>query len=184
MRQLLGELEMTSNAPTSSYNANGTHGAFASREPTTGDSWAPHLRYRRKYENASSDHQRETVIEEAQQELHRIRHSAPPMTPTESDSERDRRVVRDGEGWEADIAAQHFRLRLIDVWRIRREALRDKDYGRPVVAADSGRLPPDRRLVRVAEMRTQGMTARQIALCLGEHSMTVCRDLGRLDQAA
>lgn len=176
MRQVLAELEVTSNAPTSSYNPSGGHGAFASREPTTGDSWAPHLRYRRLYEDAVDERGRECVIEDAAKELHRIKHSSPPARPTESDEDRDARVVRDGEGWEAEIAATHFRLRLVDVWRVRRDAGRDKDYGRPVAGLTVARFE---RRARVQELkaRNPGMTARQIALHVGADHKTVLADL-------
>jgi hypothetical protein len=178
MRQILGELEMTSNAPTQSFNASGGHAPFGSREPTTGDSWAPHERYRQRYANQTDDHGREKIIDQAAAELHRIRHSTAPSTPTESDADRDRRVCEQGEGWEAQIAANHFRLSVPEIRRIRKADGRNLDTGLPI-NNDQERLTTLERRRKVADLKRRypGITARQIALHIHASPTTVSEDL-------
>lgn len=181
MRQILARLEVTSNGRIYSYQPVGSKGAFQGSAPTTGDSSPPHIRWAHAYNECVSDGERDRVIREANRELGELTCRPVRLVKGESVADRDRRLLKEGAGWSAREVADRFRVNLRDVWRIRREGGRDKDYGGAIKGreAESKRLQRVERQRRVRELKERypGMTARQIGMHVGVDHKTVQQDL-------
>jgi hypothetical protein len=130
MRRVLMDLEMTSNGVTASLDGNGG-GAPGSAPPKSGDWDPPHLRYRRKWNTAGNDGERRRVLERARDELDSIRVSR-AGEGSETEAERTRRMLREGEGFTAREVAVRFATTEAAVRRTRER------HGR-ADAADAGR---------------------------------------------
>lgn len=179
MRTVLARLELTSCGTIYSYAPLGKGGG-RSQEPRSGDPSPPHLHYLRRYNEATTDHARARVILEAEDVLARVTRRTAPRLAGETTRQRDQRILKEGEGAEARVVANAFRVNLRDVWRVRREGLRDKDYGRVIVERDPTRREATlerQRRVRELRERFPGMTNRQIGLLVGAHHSTVQNDL-------
>lgn len=182
IRNILAQLEVTSNGPISSYTPVASKGAFGSGEPTTGDSWPPHVRWASKYNEAANDFEREKVIGKATRELEELTRRVAPRVEGETVKDRDRRIVREGEGEPAQKVATNFRCGLREVWKARERDGRDKDYGRPFEGKSiKARLAVGERRRRVRELKRDnpGMTNRQIGMHVGADDKTVAADLKR-----
>jgi DNA-binding CsgD family transcriptional regulator len=174
MKRALLALELTAQGKAYSYAPVTAHAAPESMEPL-GDADPPHLLYARRYAGCRTDAQREQVIEEATAELQAIQHTrAKPAT--ETPSQREGRIIREGEGWHSREVAVAHRMLEREVWAIRRRHLRDKDYGRVV---EDQKLSATDRVARVQQMKAEGMSARQIAFALRVDHKTVTSDLER-----
>ena len=179
MKRALLALELTAQGKAYSYAPVTAHAAPESMEPL-GDADPPHLLYARRYAGCRTDAQRSQVIEEATAELQAIQHTrAKPAT--ETPSQREGRIIREGEGWHSREVAVAHRMLEREVWAIRRRHLRDKDYGRVVEAKD---LTTVERRQRVRELKAAGMTTRSIAFRLRVSHETIRGDIGRDEEAA
>jgi hypothetical protein len=182
IRQILAQLEVTSNGTIYSYSVIGSKGAFESGAPTTGDSQPPHVYWAAEYNRCASDFERGKVIGKATTALEELTHRLAPRIEGEAVEQRNRRIIRDYAGWTAQEVATHFRCGVREVWRVRDEDGRDKDYGKPREAASkTARLAAEERRRRVVELKQAhpGMTARQIAMHVGADHKTVQADLKR-----
>jgi len=141
-----------------------------------GDADPPHLLYARRYAGCRTDAQRSQVIEAAEDELDSILYVTKPTRPMETPSQREGRIIREGEGWHSREVAVAHRMLEREVWAIRRRHLRDKDYGRVV---EDQKLSATDRVARVQQMKAEGMSARQIAFALRVDHKTVTSDLER-----
>jgi hypothetical protein len=176
MANVLAQLEVVSAGTIAGYSPVPKGGAHESSPPRSGDAWPPHERFAARYNDCSTDSERDRVIAAAEKELRNLRRSRPPAK-TETKKERDGRIVIEGEGFSALEVAMKFRCGVRDVWSARHAAARDKDYGRPLGVTVGSVIE---RRQRVAEMKARGMTERQIALALGVSRPTVSKDLRRV----
>jgi hypothetical protein len=131
-----------------------------------------------KFRPARTDEQRRQVIRDAAAELEHLRGYglAAVERPLESAEQLAARIVKDGEDWTVKEAAREFRCLERTVIAARKNAGRETTLGREV---PKERLAPDERRRAVHALAAQGLTHRQIANRLGEHSMTIGRDLAR-----
>lgn len=170
MRQVLLQLEMTSNGRTAAYDSSG------GGEPdyvlvddrgrarlSIGD--APQLLYVRAWNAARDDTERAQVLKEAGDELDRIRHSRADRTVEESKSDRDIRIVTEGEGWPASEVAIQMRCGIRDVHRARAGAGRDVEYGE--LRRNGRALTRDELNAQILTMHERKMSGREIATALG-----------------
>lgn len=178
MRAVLAQLELCSHVRAKALRPVPTDGGEAD-----GSSDEGHLFFARMYGppfwptgGPASDEQRGATIRWAHAELAHLRGMEDrPRPEGETRAQRDRRIVRDGEDFEAREVAVRFRCGEQDVRRARRRAGREPDRGRPVRSEE----PPDRttRRTRASELRSDGMSMTAIALLLGVDKATVSRDL-------
>lgn len=166
MRDVLIRLSLVSQMPAHAYGAGGGHPS--SCEPT-GNSRPPYERLRSDYEHATTNAERQRVLDRAKAEL------APGKnTPIKADMGLDEIIVEDGEGYDAQMVAERYGLAAAHVRRIRQRAERRPDNGAKL---DAERLPTDRRRAEARRMRLKGMTTRQIAAVLGVKQPTIVEDL-------
>lgn len=178
-RQVLADLELTSCAPTQSFNQGGSHGGFASRDPTTGDNRPPHLYFRGRWDRCESDGARERVLEEAKTELDTLRKRTVPVPPTvETDDQFIKRIAKDGEGMTLAEAALHFRCSPGDVKKARRGDARDLGDGRRL-----GLLEPETGPERARRLLKAKVSTREIADQLNVSQSQVMKWIRR-DEAA
>jgi hypothetical protein len=180
MRGVLLALAMTAQGKAYAFAPVTSHAAPESSEPL-GESDPPHLLFARRFNGCRDDEGRRAVLKAAQDELDSILYVTKPTRPMETPSQREGRIIREGEGWHSREVAVAHRMLEREVWAIRRRHLRDKDYGRVVEAKD---LTTVERRQRVRELKATGMATRSIAFRLGVSHDTVWRDLGREEKAA
>jgi hypothetical protein len=94
----------------------------------------------------------------------------------ESEAERAKRIVKEGEGWGMHDVANPLNVPVGEVRRARVAHQRDPWDGRP---ARTQKLSPDERQRRAAEWAAQGVPATVIAGRLDVKVITIRRDLGR-----
>lgn len=170
MRQILAKLEVTSNGPIGSYQPVGSKGAFQSREPTSGDSSPPHIRWAHAFNQCETDRERDRVIRDATAELETLTCRPVSVVEGETVEERDRRVLKEGKEFTAREVANTFRINVKDVWRIRQQAGLDKDLGAVRIVKDKTKSEArEAKRIRAKELRARypGMTVRQIGLHVG-----------------
>jgi DNA-binding CsgD family transcriptional regulator len=175
MRALLLELALTSNGRTSSWDVSSA--GERDHTPHLGRGDAPELELAAAYEAAADDDARRAAIQGATETLDRIRRSRATTVVGETKTERDARIVRDGEGERARDVAIAIRCGIRDVWAARAANGRDTEFGRPCL--NGGSLTRRERQARVLELTGDGMSARAVAGALGVSYATVLRDLGR-----
>jgi DNA invertase Pin-like site-specific DNA recombinase len=170
-RQVLAELELTSNGTTTAWNssrATGKPGSkllFLSEEP-------PHDHFRRRWDGCASDRARELVLAAAREALEGIRHqSQRPKLKQEPPSVRERRLVASGRGVPAKEIARRERAldrEIIAMWV--KHGL-NPATGWPFFDEDR-----DAEIRRMSEAR---LSVREIAQALGVSKSAVHRALGR-----
>lgn len=187
MRDVLAQLEVCSHVPANGYEPTGRSGATSSVILVGGDTGPTFLARRygppfheptAKYPGCTTDEQRQKVIQMARDELAAIRGNGYALRerPTgETVKQRDKRIVKDGEGFTCREVAISFRCGERDVARARKAAGREPEYGRH----PESDLDPEKRRARVHEMKESGMTISQIRMQLGVSRSTIERDLGQ-----
>lgn len=174
MRGVLLALELTAQGKAYGYAPVTSHAAPEGSEPL-GESDPPHLLFARRFDGCCDDEGRRAVLKAAKAELDSIRHASKPDRPMETPSQREGRILREGEGWELHIAANAFRMLPRELRSIRIRHGRDPDYGRPPEVPAS----IAERRARVRELRGQGRSVRSIAATLRVSHETIRSDLGR-----
>jgi hypothetical protein len=168
MRDVLIRLSLVSQMPAHAYGAGGGHPS--SCEPT-GNSRPTYERLRSDYEHATSNAERQRVLDRAKAELAPGKHAISQSIEALS---LDEIIIEDGEGYDAEQVAQRFGLAVPHVRRIRQRAGRRPDNG---TNPDSERLPREQRRSEAHRMRAKGMTQRQISRILGVSQALVAGDL-------
>ena len=179
MRQLLAELELTSHGTTPRVDAPGS-GGYYQHVVLAGDhplEDPPHVVFRRLYEAAATDQDREAVIAAARKALKEARVSAGDPSREETKADRDRRIVEKGEGWLDTEVARWARCGVRDVHNARAAAGRDLTWGKPI--RNGKDLGAEQLRGEVSRLDDTGMPARQIAMALKVSYSTVLRALGR-----
>lgn len=190
MRQVLAELAVTSNGRIAAYNPTGGH-ASDPGDVTTGDANPPHLDYAVRYgepfhtctsdcyhrDPADDDHQRRQVLDQAREHLERLRgrdHHPRPAGETSDDT--IRRMLTETEGWTPDeVERSRFRMSARLVRRNRIAGGRDADTGH--VVDDQADEHDEDLADRAVELRSRGMSQRQIAFILGKDKRQITRYL-------
>lgn len=176
MRRVLLDLEMTSCGVTASFDSAGG-GAFGSAPPKTGDDDPPHIRYRRGWERAADDDERRRVLEQAVDELDAIRKSR-AGEGSETEVERTRRMLREGEGFTAREVAVRFGVTEAAVRRTRARHGRSPETGEVEPMRPMPDATPDERRERALLLyREHRMSYRSIAVLLGVSHETVRKDV-------
>lgn len=111
--QVLAELEMVSHGTTQSWNASGRGGDATCRPGQSGDLppgelAPPHLVYRRRYDNALTDYERQGILRDARHTLKRAKHApnGRDIKP-EDPKDRDKRIANlQSQGWTWDDIAR------------------------------------------------------------------------------
>ena len=159
VRQILAELELVSAGTTYSWGSSGG-GKAGSRPPVSGEDDPPHLKYRRDYLRASTDHARKVVQDAALTHLRRLQgRYERPQAQGETPKQWKARLLREGEGFEAEIVARQFNTTPKIVRFARVEFNRFPGDGRPMGQVDSVAV----RDSRIRVMAQQGATIAQIA---------------------
>lgn len=181
MRQLLTELELTANGTTTTWDSSG--GAEPDYIPRLGHSDAPHLHYLALWNAASTDAQRQRVIQAAKDELDAILHSRGDRTREESETSRDARIVREGRGFPAREVAVRFRTGVTTVHAARHAAGVDLEFGEKPCAtrAPPGAAGSAMRREQLEKLIADGRSLRQAAEHLNISYWTARRDVGQMD---
>ncbi len=170
MREVLLALEMTSNGRTATFDSSG------GGEPDyvlvdddgrakLGHGDAPHLIYIEQWASAGDDEEeRRHVLERAKDELDRIRRSHADPTKAESKQARDRRIIKEGEGFVARDVANAMRCGVTDVYKARQANGRDIEFGE---LPQNGRaLSLEERNTEILKLYRRKLSTREIALRL------------------
>jgi len=137
---------------------------------------APHLHYAAEWDAASDDGARQRVLNAALKELSSIRKSSGDRTLEESAADRNRRIIKEGRGIAAHEVAVSVRCGVTDVWKARRAAGVDTEFG---LESSNGReLTPRQRDDEIQRLTGTGMNAAQVAGALQISASTVRRALG------
>lgn len=181
MRQVLAELELTSNGVTSRLDGSGG-GVLGSRPPVTGDWDPPHLRFRRMWEEARTDDERARVLAEARRELHDLTRPK-PRPRGETEAERDARLL-EHEGWSAKEVALAFRMTESQVRKVRLGHGRDPEWGQvePLLPMPAGTREERRERARLLRDKYR-LSSRRIAEILCVDHSTVVRDWRRIAES-
>lgn len=175
MRQVLVQLELTSNGGTLNYEGSSS-GGHDQPVPSLGQHDAPHLHYADLYRRALSPPGRALVLQMAADELDRIRRSRGDPSREETRDERDARIIANGEGYSVDEVAVWARCSKQAVRVARRDAGREEETGKkPINGHELGAGLVDEIRRRV----DRGTPARQVAKALSLSYSTVLRALGR-----
>ena len=189
MRELLIKLSLCSHVPAAGYGIGG-HGSDdalgGSRPPGDTDI----ERWPWRYDRAENNANRQTVIDDATQELERLtRRSSDIQVVEETLEQLKARIVKVGQGWKAKEVANHFRVWVGIVYQARDEDLRDRDLGYKLPDAPgrqrgtAGKFEPQpdaaARDERIRIHRAEGKQVRAIALLEGVNVSTVKRALGQ-----
>lgn len=170
--QTLGQLELLSHGSTASWQGFTTRGERSFGRPP-GESNPPHLFFRERWSQASTDWDRTVILEDAKTYLkvHRGHSDARQALKPEDPKLRDKDLVKRGEGWDVREVAAYFRLRPSEVMEIRKAHGRDPSTGRVlrVLSDDERRLEARRLLER------GGLGLREIARRTGLHQEQVRR---------
>lgn len=184
MRSVLAQLELISSGTTQAYNSGGGGGGEGKPKPA-GCNGAEHLFWGHQYGppfapesrgSARDDTARSAIIDGAEQELQQLRgHGiAANSRPSETPEAFRERVLEETEGRAPEeVAASTLRVSARTLRKWRREDGRNPETGMTVTV----KLPPALRRVRAQELAGQGLKQEQIARRLGEHHMTIQRDL-------
>jgi predicted XRE-type DNA-binding protein len=170
MRDVLLQLAMCAAGRTASYDSSGggdpdyvlvdEHG-----RAKLGAGDAPHLHYAAEWDAASDDERRAAVLDEAKKTLDSIRRSQADPTAIEPKDARDRRIVKEGEGWPAREVAISMRCGIRDVWRAREAAGRDVEFGE--LKRNGRELTREELNAEILRLHRKHMSGREIADALG-----------------
>lgn len=181
MKAVLVQLELLTYGATYQYA-----GATARQKPLGGDmpakQWGAaadeaeplHLHWRARYVLAAPG-EREQVIVDAQDAAIRARRGPLDVPEGETAEQWERRMIKDGEGADADHVALAFNCLPRMVRKIRSRWKREPEYGRIMVPVDAG----ERRALVEQLVNVEGVSMRATAMRLGVNYSTVLRDLGR-----
>lgn len=172
MRQALAAYQRCSTVAAASLAPSGGHSAPGTIEPA-GETSA--YRWRDTYLAATDDADRLRIIEHVERETHAVRKRQAPLTASETDEQRRRRIVRETAGWSPkDVAASRHAVPATTIRKWRMSEGLDPETGR----ARTGRLSPAARRREAQRLKARGLGAREIARALGEpHHFNVLRDL-------
>jgi hypothetical protein len=167
-RQLLAELAMVSCGSITSYSPMSTSGG-GPRDPSTGDQWPAHHELLHRLAEAVSATDVRDALNWGRHELAALRRAPQNAKVTgESEAERAKRIVKEGEGWGMHDVANTLNVPVGEVRRARVAHQRDPIDGRsirPTIA------PRD----RARSMHERGVSTREIARLLGKHQTQVVR---------
>ena len=163
-RQILGELELIMHGKAASWNSSGGKGENENPVPQ-GEANPPADHWRRIF-LACAEHDLSALVEEARDELGRIRRRDPDTAvPEEGRDAWEERLIEEGEGYEARVVATSFSTSVQVVTRARKKHGRDPNNGLEVSTPE----------VRAAQLHKQGLNQGQIARALGVSQPTVSR---------
>jgi hypothetical protein len=183
MRSVLAQLELISSGTTQAHNSGG--GGGNDNAGVAGCNGAEHLFWGRQYGppfapewagSAQDDLARSAVIRGAEADLQQLRgHGiSANARPSEAPEAFRERVLEETEGRAPEeVAASTLRVSARTLRKWRREDGRNPETGMTITE----KLPPAQRRERVLELASQGLNQEQIARRLGEHHMTIQRDL-------
>lgn len=183
MREVLLQLELTSNGRTSTFDAGGGGTPDYSLVDDNGrgrldEDDAPHLRHLADWKAAGDDeHARAAALDAAKATLDAIRRSHANPKTVESKEARDRRIVKDGQGWPAREVANSVRCGIKDVWRAREAAGRDAEFGE--LKRNGRELTRDERNAEILRMHRKGLSGHAIADALNIERSSVRYVLAR-----
>lgn len=167
-RQLLAELALVSCGSITSYSPMSTGGG-GPRDPTTGDQWPAHHELLHRLAEAVSATDVRHALDWARHELAALRRAPQNAKVTgESEAERAKRIVNEGEGWGMHDVANTLKVPVGEVRRARVAHKRDPIDGLPVRPTIA---PRD----RARSMHERGVSTREIARLLGKHQTQVVR---------
>lgn len=167
-RQLLAELALVSCGTITAYAPSSRSGA-GPRAPTTGDQWPAHHELLHRLAEAVSARQVEDALTWARAELDALRRTPQNAKITgESEAERAKRIVNEGEGWGMHDVANTLNVPVGEVRQARVAHQRDPLDGRPVRPTPA---PRD----RACQMHERGVSTREIARLLDKHQTQVMR---------
>lgn len=174
-RQVIAELELLSHGSCQAWNPAGGHGGEPAGLPP-GDKHVPHLYWAQRLRDAGVDERAiAKVAAGAKAELDAWRGRVHHRPEGETAAEFDARIVREGDGWEADKVAFALRTTSTRVRKARQAAGRDVASGKTISKA--GDLTDLERRAKARELRDANLSIRQIAARLGVGLATVHRDL-------
>lgn len=169
MREVLLQLELTSNGATAAYDSSGG----GTPDYALVDDWgrgrlgvgdAPHLTHRAAWRDARDDVERRSVLEAARAELAAIRRSRANQHAGEPQDALAQRIVQEGRGWPAREVAIAMRCGVRLVWRVRAAAGLDVEFGEP--ARDGRAMSRDELHAEIRRLHAKGMSGREIATAL------------------
>lgn len=181
-RKVLIGLELVSHGATASvgYSTGGKSDEIVLPEGCAG---AEHLHWRWAWNAAKTDDGRQAVLRAAKGELERLTgHSAEVKSKQrqstgETHGELCDRIVKEGEGYTTNEAAVHFRCLERTVRQARKNGERDPDRG--YETATSRSRVDEKASARARDLRSQGISERNIAMITGLHKTQVRRALGK-----
>lgn len=191
MRQVLAELELTSNgvtsaprltvaavAPRAGDRVPSSTPSFESSAPVSGDAYPPHLHYRWMWNQAETNDDRRHALDQARAKLRQLRISPPPGEG-ESIDDRNRRMLDDHEDFAAKDVAIAMRMSETEVRKVRMANGRDPELGTPTIAHKLGpnASPVERAKHAVYLNEKHGLGPRAIAPLLGVTARQACRYL-------
>lgn len=173
MRQALAAYQRCSTVAAASLAPSGGHSAPGTVEPA-GETSA--YRWRDTYLAATDDADRIRIIEHVERETHAVRKRQAPLTASETDEQRRRRIVRETAGWSPkDVAASRHAVPATTIRKWRIAAGLDPETGR----REPRLLNRDEAAAEAVRLWNQGgMTRNQIAVVVGLHHEQVKRAIG------
>lgn len=167
MRDVLLQLALTSNGRTSAYDSSGGGTpdyvlVDDDGRGKLGASDAPHITFAERWDLAGeNEEERASVLARAQATLDAIRKSSADPLAVETKDARDRRIIKEGDGFPARDVANAMRCGIKDVWRAREAAGRDIEFGE---RRQNGReMPPEQRNAEILRLIRRGLSQREIA---------------------
>lgn len=173
MRNILHQLELTSNGTTQAFNPART--GHPESRPPAGTTDHPAERWLHEWQHAIH-HGRplQPIIDAAQHELDHTRRRTTPRTQGETRQQLLERVATSHPGWNARDVALHHKLTVRAVHQARITHGRDPHTGDPLPHHQPASTE---RQHRARELHAQGLTLRQIAQLLNCDPSTIHRDL-------
>lgn len=166
-RQVLAELELLPHGKTQSFNAT-TKGGEKQNPFPQGEAHPPADYWRSRF-LAASPGELAGMVDAARLELQAFKRRDPEVVVQEESVEDwEKRLVKDGEGFDAGSVAVRFRCLVRDVTRLRAKHGRDPNTGQ----------------ARIIELRASGMSVRQIAELTGVSKSSVARVLENGERSA
>lgn len=179
MRAVLLAFALTSNGSTASWDPAGS--GDGDDIPSLGYGDAPQLYWAHLWNEAETDERRANVVRDAEKALDKLHHSCADHAVYETKADRDKRIVKHGEGIDAREVANWARCGITDVWQARAAAGRETEYGRIVELPTSNGAGRPRTIDTHAVLRLAGggLNAHQIADELDISYSSTLRALGR-----
>lgn len=175
MQEVLLELMMLQHGSVTSWNP--TTSGSRERDPRpSGDSHPIAEQYAHAYNQATNERARQRVLHEARDELQAWRGHGTRRHAGETKEELERRILKDGEGFDAQTVAVRFDTNAGRIRKLRVAKNRSPETGKLLPGAkDDDRSKPE----RVLELHAQGCTLRQIEMFTKVSKSHVARILGR-----